>query len=154
VDLSEVTRQCIENVKVEAQNRDISIQLDVPEGSSMEADRTEIEMIFNNLISNAVKYNRDHGRVSIAVQILGDEVKIQVEDTGIGMTQDECQRLFSDFSRIKNEKTRHILGSGLGLSTLKKLATIYNGDISVISQPDAGSTFFVSLRRNVQPVLS
>ena len=46
------------------------------------------------------------------------------------MTQDECQKLFSDFSRIKNEKTRHILGSGLGLSTLKKLATIYNGDIS------------------------
>lgn len=154
VDLSEITRQCIENVKVEAQNRDISIQLDVPEGSSMEADRTEIEMIFNNLISNAVKYNRDHGRVSIAVQILGDEVKIQVEDTGIGMTQDECQKLFSDFSRIKNEKTRHILGSGLGLSTLKKLTTIYNGDISVISQPDAGSTFFVSLHRNAQSVLS
>ena len=120
----------------------------------MEADRTEIEMIFNNLISNAVKYNRDHGRVSITVQTLGDEVKIQVEDTGIGMTPDECQKLFSDFSRIKNEKTRHILGSGLGLSTLKKLATIYNGDISVISQPDVGSTFFVSLHRDAQSVLT
>ena len=80
----------------------------------MEADRTEIEMIFNNLISNAVKYNRDQGRVGVTVGMTGDEVRIQVEDTGIGMTQEETQRLFSDFSRIKNEKTRHILGKRPG----------------------------------------
>ena len=114
----------------------------------MEADRTEIEMIFNNLISNAVKYNRDQGRVGVTVGMTGDEVRIQVEDTGIGMTQEETQRLFSDFSRIKNEKTRHILGSGLGLSTLKKIVTLYNGEITVKSKPDVGSTFTVTLHNN------
>jgi signal transduction histidine kinase len=114
----------------------------------MEADRTEIEMIFNNLISNAVKYNRDHGRVTVSASVSGGEITIQVQDTGIGMTQEECKRLFVDFSRIKNEKTRHILGSGLGLSTLKKLVTLYNGEITARSQPEVGSTFVVVLCRN------
>jgi len=146
VDLAEVARQTVENVKAEAQRRDIAIQVEVPSGSSLRADQAEIEMIFNNLISNAVKYNRDHGRVRMALGIRGDEIKIQVEDTGIGMTPEETQRLFSDFSRIKNEKTRHILGSGLGLSTLKKLVMLYDGEISVQSQPDVGSTFTATLR--------
>jgi len=148
VDLSEVARQAVENVKAEIERRNISIQLDVPAGLSMEADRTEIEMIFNNLISNAVKYNRDQGRVGVTVGMTGDEVRIQVEDTGIGMTPEETQRLFSDFSRIKNEKTRNILGSGLGLSTLKKIVTLYNGDIAVKSKSDVGSTFTVTLHNN------
>jgi signal transduction histidine kinase len=148
VDLSEVARQAVENVKAEIERRNISIQLDVPAGLSMEADRTEIEMIFNNLISNAVKYNRDQGRVGVTAGMTGDEVRIQVEDAGIGMTPEETQRLFSDFSRIKNEKTRNILGSGLGLSTLKKIVTLYNGDITVKSKSDVGSTFTVTLHSN------
>jgi two-component system, sensor histidine kinase and response regulator len=148
VDLSEIVRQAMENVKAEAERRSISIQLDVPDGSLMDADRTEIEMIINNLISNAVKYNRDHGQVGLVVSMAGDEVRIQVQDTGVGMTQEEMQRLFSDFSRIKNEKTRHILGSGLGLSTIKKLAMLYNGDITVKSKPDVGSTFTATLQKN------
>jgi len=149
VDLSDVVRQSVENVKADVERRGISIQVDVPTGLSLEADRTEIEMIFNNLISNAVKYNRDQGRVGVTVGMAGDAVRIQVEDSGIGMTPEETQRLFSDFSRIKNEKTRNILGSGLGLSTLKKLVTLYNGDITVKSKPDIGSTFTVTLYGNV-----
>jgi len=152
VDMAEIARQAIENVKAEAQRRDITIQLDMPPGLLMEADRTEIEMIFNNLISNSVKYNRDHGQVGISVGMSGDEIRIQVQDTGIGMTQEETQRLFSDFSRIKNEKTRHILGSGLGLSTLKKIVMLYNGDIAVKSKPDVGSTFTATLHNNPKAV--
>ena len=152
VDLCECARQAIENVKADAQRRDISIQMNAPDSLLMEADRTEMEMIFNNLISNAVKYNRDHGRVDITIGPSGDEVRIQVQDTGIGMTQEETQRLFSDFSRIKNEKTRHILGSGLGLSTLKKLVMLYNGEIAVKSKPDVGSTFTATLHNEPKAV--
>lgn len=148
VDLGEIARQAVENVKAEAARRGIAIDLDVPEGARMEADRAEIEMIFNNLVSNAVKYNRDGGRVGLRVREAEGEVRLAVEDSGIGMTPEECQRLFSDFSRIKNDKTRHILGSGLGLSTLKKIVTLYDGDISVESRPDVGSTFSVVLRRD------
>lgn len=152
VDLCECARQAVENVRTEAQKRDISIQVNAPSSLSMEADRTEIEMIFNNLISNAVKYNRDHGRVDVTIHMSGDEVRVQVQDTGIGMTQEETQRLFSDFSRIKNEKTRHILGSGLGLSTLKKIVMLYNGEIAVKSKPEVGSTFAATLHNSRKAV--
>jgi two-component system, sensor histidine kinase and response regulator len=148
VDIAETARQAIENMRSEAERRDIQIEIHMPSAFTIEADRTEIEMIFNNLVSNAVKYNRDHGRVTITASVAGDEIAIQVEDTGIGMTPEECNRLFVDFSRIKNEKTRHILGSGLGLSTLKKLVTLYNGAITAKSQPDVGSSFTVTLRRD------
>ena len=148
VDLGDIARQAVENVKAEAARRGIAIDLDVPEGARMEVDRAEIEMIFNNLVSNAVKYNRDGGRVGLRVREAEGEIRLVVEDSGIGMTPEECQRLFSDFSRIKNDKTRHILGSGLGLSTLKKIVTLYDGDISVESRPDVGSTFSVVLRRD------
>ena len=150
VDLLEVARQSAENVRAEMERRNISLQLDVPAGVVLDADRTEIEMILNNLVSNAVKYNRDRGRVAVSVTESGDEVRIQVEDSGIGMTPEETQRLFSDFSRIKNEKTRNILGSGLGLSTLKKIVTLYGGEVTVKSRPDVGSTFTVTLRRNAK----
>ncbi len=146
IDLAQAARQAVESIKAVAGKQDISIDLDVQAGAAMQADRTEIEMIFNNLVSNAVKYNRNHGRVSLSLRMCGEEVRIEVEDTGIGMTEEEVQRLFQDFSRIKNSKTRHILGSGLGLSTLKKLVTLYEGEIAVKSQPDVGSTFTVTLR--------
>jgi len=151
VDIADAARQAVENIRPEAQRRAIQIDLKVPDELALEGDRTEIEMIFNNLVSNAVKYNRDQGRVTVSMHVSGDEVKIQVEDTGIGMTPEECKRLFADFSRIKNEKTRHILGSGLGLSTLKKIVTLYDGEIAAKSQPDVGSTFTVTLRRNSEP---
>jgi two-component system, sensor histidine kinase and response regulator len=151
VDIADAARLAVENIRPEAQRRDIQIDLKLPGELAMEADRTEIEMVFNNLISNAVKYNRDHGRVTVSMHGAEDEVTIQIEDTGIGMTPDECKRLFVDFSRIKNDKTRHILGSGLGLSTLKKIVTLYDGEIGAKSQPDVGSTFTVTLRRNLPP---
>ncbi len=151
VDLAEAARTAVENMRPEAQRRNIEIELKLPGELVMKADRTEIDMIYNNLVSNAIKYNRDNGRITVTLQSLGDDIKIQVEDTGIGMSPEECKRLFSDFSRIKNEKTRGILGSGLGLSTLKKIVTLYEGDITAKSQPDVGSAFVVTMRRNAEP---
>ena len=70
-------------------------------------------MIFNNLVSNAVKYNRDNGEVFISVSQIADGVSIAVRDTGIGMSPDEVSKLFGEFVRIRNKKTADILGSGL-----------------------------------------
>jgi signal transduction histidine kinase len=72
-------------------------------------------------------------------------VTLAVKDTGIGMTKEETAKLFGEFVRIKNSKTRNIMGSGLGLSILRKLATLYGGDVTVSSQPDVGTTFTVRL---------
>ncbi len=151
VDVREIAQSAIETARAEAQERNIAIALHADGAVRMQADRSEIEIILNNLITNAVKYNRDGG--SVAVQLAGgnDKVTITVSDTGIGMTPEEASRLFNDFVRIKNEKTRNILGSGLGLSTVKKIALLYGGEVKVESEPDKGSTFTVVLNRFTAP---
>jgi signal transduction histidine kinase len=145
VDVVEVARSAIESYQLDAAHRGITLTLDAPDHAGISADRGEIEIIFNNLISNAIKYNRDNGSVSASIRKSGDTVTIAVADTGIGMTAEEVAKLFKEFVRIKNEKTSAIMGSGLGLSILKKLATLYGGDATVESTPDVGSTFTVTL---------
>jgi signal transduction histidine kinase len=73
---------------------------------------------------------------------------IRVEDTGIGIAPDEQQSIFHEFFRVKNDKTKEITGSGLGLSIVKKIIELYKGEISVSSTPDIGSTFTVKLPKN------
>jgi len=146
-DVLQIARAAVETAMPEAAPRNIAIDLKADGPVTMMADRGEIEIILNNLISNAVKYNRDGGRVDVRLRTDDGSVLIAVEDTGIGMTAEETARLFEDFVRIKNEKTRHILGSGLGLSIVKKLAALYGGDALVASEPGVGSTFTVTLRR-------
>jgi len=148
VDLVEIARKSIETISGAANEQQIAISLAPQTPLTMTADEGEIEIIFNNLISNAVKYNRPGGKVEVRMSQTPEFVRIAVSDTGIGMTPEECAKLFSDFVRIKNEKTRKILGSGLGLSILKKLSFLYGGDITVQSEPDVGSTFTVTLRKD------
>jgi len=72
-------------------------------------------------------------------------LNIVVKDTGIGMTNDEIKKLFDEFFRVKNEQTKHITGSGLGLSIVKRVVDLYNGEINVQSNVGKGSTFTVVL---------
>ncbi|HOJ33493.1 MAG TPA: ATP-binding protein [Candidatus Hydrogenedentes bacterium] len=146
VNVCDVARTVIETALPSAQGRNISIHLDAEAPVIMTADRSEIEMILGNLVTNAVKYNRDNGKVTVQIRKRDGEVVMSVTDTGIGLTEEERAKLFQDFVRIKNEKTRNILGSGLGLSIVKKLVTLYAGEIRVKSQPDVGSTFTVILK--------
>jgi len=146
LDVAEVARASIETLQPAAKDRNITVRLHAAGPVTMTADRYEIETIFNNLISNAIKYNRDDGQVDVTLEKAGNQVAITVADTGIGMTPDEVSRLFGEFVRIRNERTQNILGSGLGLSILKKLALLYHGDATVESELDFGSTFTVKLR--------
>jgi signal transduction histidine kinase len=68
---------------------------------------------------------------------------ISVKDTGIGMSLEETAALFKDFVRIKNEKTKNITGSGLGLSIMKKLVEMYGGTVNVYSEPEKGTEFVI-----------
>jgi signal transduction histidine kinase len=134
----------------DASRRNISLNLHGPERVCLRGDRGEIEIVLNNLVTNAVKYNRDGGRVDIRLSDEGEEVRIEVQDTGIGMSPEESAKLFNEFVRIKNEKTKNILGSGLGLSIVKKLANLYGGDVTLKSEPDKGSTFTVRMKKHLE----
>ncbi len=148
VDLAERARLALDAVEPDASTRTISLELDAPETLSIQGDPTEIDSVFNNLLSNAVKYNQDGGSVLVQLEASPELATIRVRDTGIGMTREECGRLFGEFVRIRTTKTKNILGSGLGLSILKRLAGLYHGEVSVESEPDVGSTFTVTLRRH------
>lgn len=150
IDVIQIAKHAIETMTPDAAERDIAIHLHGPGELPMQGDATELEIVLNNLISNAVKYNRDGGKVDVTVS--GDErrITLQVADTGIGMSEEEAARLFNDFVRIRNDKTRNILGSGLGLSILRKIADLYGGHVAVTSAPDQGSTFTVELLRQAQ----
>jgi signal transduction histidine kinase len=145
VDLRDVARASIETVSAAAAARNITVALEAPEPAPMIGDRGELEIILNNLVSNAVKYNRDGGRVDVGIEPLHPGWRLRVADTGIGMTPEDCARLFQEFVRIKNDKTRTIPGTGLGLSIVKKLAQLYGGEATVESEPGVGSTFSVAL---------
>jgi signal transduction histidine kinase len=145
LDVAAIARSCIETLQAEAAARRIGIELHADGPMPMTADRGEIEMLLTNLLSNAVKYNRDGGRVDLTLSRDAGRLTIRVADTGIGMTPEEIALLFGEFSRIRNAKTAHILGSGLGLSIVKKLAALYGGEPTVQSVPDVGTTFQVVL---------
>lgn len=146
VDLREVAVAAIDTVSAAATGRHIAVTLDAPPAAPITADRGEIEIIFNNLVSNAVKYNRDGGSVTVTIAPGEPGWQIRVADTGIGLTAEESARLFEEFVRIKNDKTRNIAGTGLGLSIVRKLAHLYGGDATVSSEPGVGSTFTVTLK--------
>ncbi|HEY5530057.1 MAG TPA: ATP-binding protein [Thermoleophilia bacterium] len=145
VDVRALAKSAVDLLSAEAAERGITIALKPDGPVEMVADPSEIEIILNNLISNAVKYNRDGG--SVAVDILRDKgaLKVSVADTGIGLSPEEAAKLFTEFVRIKNEDTIKVLGSGLGLSTVRKLAQLYDGDAIVSSKKGEGSTFTVTL---------
>ncbi|MCG3136561.1 MAG: Sensor histidine kinase RcsC [Phycisphaerae bacterium] len=145
-DLVPLARQVMETHQPVAEGRRIGLELQAPATLLMRGDRNELEIVLNNLLSNAIKYNRDSGRVLLGLEVTPDDVQIAVTDSGIGLTPEEAAQLFQDFSRIKNEQTRDISGSGLGLSIVKKIALLYNGTVAVRSVPGSGSTFTVHLR--------
>lgn len=148
VKLDQVAMTAMDTMRPYAIQRDVTMHLTSPPDLTVSADAEELEIIFNNLISNAIKYNREGGKVECT---LGEEegcIKISVTDTGIGLSESELERIFDDFVRIKNEKTKNITGSGLGLSIVKKLTDNYKGSIDVESTPDQGSTFIVRLPKD------
>jgi two-component system sensor histidine kinase/response regulator len=145
VRLSIIASNAIVTVRPYAIQMEVSINLGLKSDAVIMADPTDIEIIFNNLISNSVKYNKRGGKAEIVIDEDDNDVILVFSDTGIGINETDKENLFSDFVRIKNEKTRNISGSGLGLSIVKQVVELYHGTISVDSVPDVGTTFTVRL---------
>ena len=109
------------------------------------ADRQRLNQILLNLISNAIKYNREHGRVSIAcADQEGGRMRIEVIDTGPGIPPEDLRLLFTPFERLGAAQTA-IEGTGLGLLLSRRLAEAMGGSLGVVTEVDRGSTFWVEL---------
>jgi hypothetical protein len=145
VNLAEIATAAIVPVQPYAIQMEVTINLDVRSETIIMADPSDMEIVFNNLVSNAVKYNKFGGRADITIDGTDTEAIIIFSDTGIGITKNDTENLFTEFVRIKNEKTRNISGSGLGLSIVKKVIELYHGTIKVESTPEIGTTFTLRL---------
>ncbi len=148
--LTEIIKNILELFQVEIQKSNISVNFNYQQNSfCIDADADEITRLFTNLISNAIKYNRPSGSITISINQTGNFIVTEIKDTGIGMKEEEKKKLFSEFFRAKNEFTKNISGTGLGLSIVKRIVDSYSGKIEVESEYGFGTTFRIYLPLSV-----
>ena len=107
-------------------------------------DKGKISQVFNNLISNAIKYSPDGGNIYVTVYEEGSNLKISIKDEGLGIPADALDKLFTKFFRVDNSDRRKIGGTGLGLAIVKEIMKAHHGEIFIQSMLKEGSTFTVS----------
>jgi len=111
----------------------------------IKADPLALESIFGNVITNAINYTPEHGHIELLLSRTATHARVAVRDTGFGIEERHLDKIFERFYRVKNERTRYITGTGLGLPIVKGLLDSLGGQIQVDSTPDKGSTFTVLL---------
>jgi two-component system, sensor histidine kinase and response regulator len=149
VDLGSVASGSMVTVQPYAIQMEVSLKLDERSKAVIMADPDDIEIVFNNLLSNAVKYNKFGGKAEITIDSSDTDGIIVISDTGIGIKNEDTENLFTEFVRIKSEKTKNITGSGLGLSIVKKVIEMYKGSIKVESTPDVGTVFTIRIPKKL-----
>lgn len=159
VNLVALVDEVVDISQPQAAARDIEIQTKLPETAdylnslTISGDEARLKQVLLNLVSNAVKYNNDHGIVTISAKRHGNEVCLSVADNGVGIESQDLPHLFERFYRVPDQE-RGSEGSGLGLAISKKLVEQHNGRIAVESTPGEGTVFRVHLPLNSKPIPS
>ena len=145
VSASDVIKECVTLVRPAGLKRSVRFTVEKVDdvGLMIQVDRMKFKQVLLNLMSNAVKYNVEGGRINITTKTDGDKnLRIDITDTGHGLSADECSQLFEPFQRLGAERT-DVEGTGLGLVLAKRMIDAMGGDIRVTSAPGLGSTFTI-----------
>lgn len=151
VDVARVATVLLRDLQPQLEARGIRAELAAGSRGCAFADRRAVEQIFANLLDNASKYTEKGGRIEVRVVESGGQVRLEVEDNGIGIPAEDLPRIFERFYRVDKTRSRDLGGTGLGLAIVKHLAQAQGGDVSVRSRPAEGSTFVVFLPRPGHP---
>jgi two-component system phosphate regulon sensor histidine kinase PhoR len=145
--LEEILKNIIEFLRTSAQKKNQSLTLVLPQDELPEliADPIALESIFGNLVTNAINYTQEGGEIIVTVDMAGINVRVKVKDNGFGIADKYLNKIFDRFYRVKDDKTRYITGTGLGLPIVKGLLDSMGGFIDVESEPGKGSVFTVLL---------
>lgn len=146
IDLVGIGRAVAEEHQPAADDRQVRIVLDAPGRLDAVSDRELLQQLLGNLVSNAVRYNRQGGSVTITLTGDGDRLRLRVADTGIGIPAEHRERIFERFFRVDAHRSRASGGTGLGLAIVKQLVDALQGTIGLESGP-GGTTFTVECPR-------
>lgn len=153
VNICELVKNTVSDYKALAQEKDISLDYDVPEEGidiCLDLDRTKEILI--NLISNSIKFTPEGGWIKVTCNRLDEEVQLSVQDSGIGIAKEDEPKLFDKFTQFGRKAGPGEKGTGLGLAIVKKLVEMHGGRIEVESEVDQGTTFTISLPLTVKPI--
>ena len=152
--INELAESAMKRLKPIARLRNIELTLVNKKEVFAEVDATRISQIMNNLVENAIKYNRDDGRVILTIDADHQYFEMTVEDTGIGIPEEVQGKVYERFYRVDKSRSREIGGTGLGLSITKSAILRHHGTISMTSKEGEGTTFVVRipLRYSTQPM--
>lgn len=151
VSLSAVLSEAAEVLKPQAQAGKVALELNSAENLPLlNGDSKCLKEAFLNLLNNGIKYNREGGTVTVNVREEGDDLVVEVTDTGMGISQENLPFIFDEFFRVKSKETQHIAGTGLGLPIAKKIIEAHDGYVKVVSEPDKGTTFSIFLPKAQQ----
>ncbi len=146
VDLQRIIADIERTYEEMAASNGVSLESTIAENACfVRGDLNCVSVVFDNLIVNAIKYNRPGGQIAVSAEVLGGEVVIAVADTGVGIPEKSRPLLFEEFFRVEGEGSKRTPGSGLGLSICRRLVSEMGGSISVESEVNVGSTFRVRL---------
>lgn len=142
--IAEILKDQVEFHQEKARAKGLQLELEpLPNLQPVLANKQNMEEVFSNLITNAINYTPGEGKITVSARPEKHHLCITVSDTGLGIEKEELKRIFDRFYRVKNEKTRYIVGTGLGLPIVKSIVEAHDGMIRVESQPDQGTTFYV-----------
>ena len=148
VAIDDAVEEAVELVRPLADASRIALHTELAAGDDRMAlaDPQRLRQVLLNLLTNAIKYNRPRGRVTVSVRILADAMIVRVTDTGIGIAPGHEERIFAPFERLDAEQ-RGIEGAGVGLAVSRRLMELMGGAIGVTSPSTSGSTFWLTLRK-------
>lgn len=142
----EVIRDSVLHFAQRARERQVELSFDdTGSDTYIDFDETRIRQIVSNLIENALTHTPNDGRIDVVAEGLEHGLEISVSDSGVGMSEHDLPRIFDQFYRADQSRTRATGGAGLGLTIVKRLVEAHGGEISVSSKPDEGTTFRVFL---------
>ncbi len=149
VHLDKLVKECTEKVRIDAVNKKQVLESYViGEIPPIQADRDRLEQVVLNLLSNALKYTPEGGRITVYIGKTYGEVYFKVADTGIGIPKEDLPRIFERFYRVDKARSRKMGGTGLGLSIAKEIVESHGGNISITSEVGKGSEVTVRLPVN------
>jgi two-component system phosphate regulon sensor histidine kinase PhoR len=146
LDVDEVVAEAVTSCQEKAAEKEIEVCVNSDQaGERVLADRAAMLRVFTNIVDNAIKYTPEKGHVDVRLEHNNAYVRVMVRDDGIGMRQEDVDRVFEEFFRAKNEYTARVPGTGLGLSLVKRLVDMHQGNVTLESSPGKGSTVTVVL---------